>query len=206
MGSGKSETLKLLAKQNFPVAKADDISRSLLLKAPRAKELRAWVSARDGLKGRDRRAALLSDPQKLQKAENILHPLARERFEAFAAEKTAEGERLVFYEIPPIQSLVAPACDNKKTDDFAERTKGALFGGRFDSVILIVRPQEAARQSLLQKGFREKDIQARLKRQAPLSFLEKRADFVLRNTGDLSALSKKLNAVLQTGFGVESEK
>ena len=264
MGSGKSEVLKLLEKQNFAVAEADGIVRSIVLKILQEEEqkdpnlkadlLTGWMEVkglkelqkysrrretakhlkRGGSTNGDGREALFRAARKLQKIENLLHPLVKESFESFAAEKQAAGEPFLFYEIPPLRSLLeapqdrgggGPAgfasgqADRLKNDEerkkiltrvkalFKERDrnkrkrreeKAPLFGERFDSVILIVRPQEAARQSLLQKGFQETDIQARLENQAPQEFLEERADFILRNTGDLKTLSKGLNGILQS--------
>ena len=276
MGSGKSEVLKLLEKQNFAVAQADGIVRSVVLKILQEEEqkdpnlkadlLTGWMEVKDlkelqqySRPGKhkkhskrgdstngDGKEALFRAARKLQRIEKLLHPLVQESFEGFAAEKEAAGEPFIFYEIPPLLSLVEPEEESaaegesasagksaaeeerapagkKQTDPlkndetrqkilasvkelFRERErrkrkqrgeKAALFGERFDSVILIVRPQEAARQSLLQKGFQESDIQARLENQAPEDFLEERADFILRNTGDLKSLSKGLNVILK---------
>lgn len=185
MGSGKSEVLRVLRKKGFCTIEADQLARSFLFpKSPCFNELRSLFknlvpSKKDGFCSKEiAREVFLTNPWKLKRLEDILHPLVQEKLSALLSEKQAQKEPFVFYEIPLLR-------------------KKSLLKNRFDFVVLIVRPRAKALKSLIKKGWSEEAVKARLEQQTQESVFEK-PDFILQNQGSLKTLFSQLEPVLKS--------
>lgn len=185
MGSGKSETLRLLQKKGYPVLQADQLVKSLLQPtSPCFKELKDLLpptvfTKKGGICIKKvAKEVFFKNPSTLKQLEGILHPLVREQLRDFVEQKKTEGESYVFYEIPLL-------------------SQKSLLKNRFDHLILLTRPKAAIIKSLVQKGWKIKDVQARLKRQENGKSIQKKADFVLQNKGNLKELSLQLERILK---------
>ena len=105
----------------------------------------------------------------------------KKKLSDFLVNKKIEGIDLVFYEIPLLPNQ-------------------SLFENRFDCIILLIRPKFAIIKTLIKKGWQEKDILERLKKQGNPRDLRKKANFILKNTGNLQDLSFQLESILKTPF------
>ena len=185
MGSGKSEVLGFLQRKGLCTLKADDLAKSFLhSNSPCFEELKVLFGV--GLlneKGGFNPKALAEEvfskkPWKLKKLEALLHPLVRKELMSFAAQKESEGERLIFYEIPLLSHR-------------------NLFEDRFDCIILLTRPTASILKTLTEKGWKEKTIRERLKRQKKDQLKELKADFILKNNSSLEELFLQMEAILK---------
>ena len=99
----------------------------------------------------------------------------------FVAQKEAEGESFVFYEIPLL----------------SHRT---FLEDRFDCIILLVRSTASIVKALVKKGWSEKTVQERLKRQEKEQSLREKADFILQNHGSPEELFLQLEDILRNSM------
>ena len=176
MGSGKSEVLGFLQKKGYCTLKADELAKSFLLPdSPCFKDLKAlfgveFLTAKEGFCPQSLgEEVFFKKPWKLKKLEALLHPLVRRKLMSFVAQKEGEGESFVFYEIPLLSHRIFPEH-------------------RFDCIILLVRSTASIVKALVKKGWNEKTVQERLKRQENEQSLREKADFILQNNDSLEEL------------------
>lgn len=182
MGSGKSEVLGFLKKKGYCTLKADELAKSFLhSNSPCFEDLKALFGTEFlNKKGEFNPKALAEEvffknPWKLKKLEALLHPLVQKELMNFIKQKESEGETLIFYEIPLL-------------------SKEALFKDRFDCIILLTRPTASILKTLAEKGWKEKTIRERLKRQKKDKL---KADFILKNNSSLKELFLQMEAILK---------
>ena len=177
IGSGKSSVSALLAERGAVIIDADAITREL--QQPGTEVFDAMVErfgtgilAADGSLDREAVADIVfSDADALADLGAIVHPaVGREIAQRMLAE--AQGDNVVVLDVPLLVE--------SGRDDMA-----AL-------VVVDVEPEVAVRRLVEQRGMREGDVRARMARQASREERLSRADFVIDNSGDRSALAEQV--------------
>ncbi len=182
IGSGKSTVSQLLAARGAVIIDADAITREL--QAPGA-PLLGEISARfgssvisaDGSLDRAALAAIVfTDSDALTDLNKIVHPaVAKEMDRRLAEQRTTDN--VVVLDIPLL----------------AENPRRGLSG-----IVVVDVPVEVAVERLVtQRGMSRDDAEARIAKQASREDRLKIADMVIDNSGDLSALERRVDEVWQ---------
>jgi dephospho-CoA kinase len=179
IGSGKSTVSALLAKKGAVVVDADAITKEL--QAPGTPVFTAMVErfgpgivAPDG--GLDRAGVadiVFNDPEALADLNAIVHPAVGAEIMARMA-ALGETESVVVLDVPLM----------------VESKRGYPVAGL---LVVDVDPEVAVGRLVEQRGMREADVRARMARQATRDERLARADFVIRNEGDLDALAEQVD-------------
>jgi len=186
---GKSTFVRMLGELGAETVSADGIVHDLLARDEGA--ISAVVGrfgegvllAEGGGAGVDRKklaARVFGDPAALADLEGILHPLVREEMDR---RSSVSGARLFVEEVP------------------------LLFEGggeeRFDRTVTVVAPTERRRAWASERGMDEARFRATEERQLPQEEKARRADFVVRNDGDLDRLQEQARGLFEglTGEG-----
>jgi dephospho-CoA kinase len=179
IGSGKSTVSALLAGKGAVIVDADAITREL--QQPGRPVFRSMVErfgptivAPDG--GLDRAAVadiVFNDPEALADLNAIVHPaVGAEIAERMAA--LAGTDAVVILDVPLL----------------VEAAKGYPVDGL---LVVDVDPEVAVRRLVEQRGMRERDVRARLARQARREDRLARADRVIHNDGSLDDLRAQVD-------------
>ena len=177
---GKSEVAHILKKHGVPVLESDAVVHDIYEDGSGAEILRNEFAA--AVKGKVVQRNVLSKtvlgaPQKLQRLEELIHPLVKARQAGFIAEQRKKGAGVVVLDIPLLFETGDPPA--------------------FDAVIVVSAPEERQRQwALSRKAMTEEKFRAILSRQMPDSEKRKRASHVIKNDGSLADLEKKTLNVL----------
>jgi dephospho-CoA kinase len=201
LGSGKSTVAGYLRELGAEVIEADALGRALMEpgQAVYAEIVRVFgpeVVGADGRLDRGRLADLAFKGGRLQDLNAIVHPAAIEAQRSWMEE--------VFRRNPAAVAVVESALIFEVERDARERGEAESVLGdwrqRFDRVVVVTAPDEvkiaryAARLSADGHG-REAaaaDACTRLAHQIPDAQKAARADYVLENTGDLTALHARV--------------
>lgn len=115
---------------------------------------------------------IFSDPEKRERLEALVHPYV---LHEIRKKVRASGKRVVVAEVP------------------------LLFEAGFDVVcdrtVVVTCASGVKRKRLLAKGFSLKEVRAREKAQMPEAVKAKKADFIIDNSGPLSAVRKAAEKV-----------
>lgn len=182
IGSGKSTVSALLARRGAAVIDADGITREL--QAPGQPVLAAIVErfspdvlATDGALDRQALADLVfSDPDALAALNAIVHPAVGAEI-ARRLEAGAGTDDVVILDVPLLVE-----------SDRNDRDLAAL-------VVVDVDPEIALDRLVRLRGMRADDARARMARQATRRQRLARADIVIDNSGDLTALERRIAEV-----------
>jgi len=169
IGAGKSTVAEMLGKLGARVLCADKMVHALLCEKPVIRRVVREFGARvlDGKKCIDRRelgAVAFASRKKIRALEKILHPaVIRATRCEIARLRKAPGEHVVVLDAP----LVIEAGLNRLCD-----------------VMVFVDAPKKARLARVAKerGWGEAELKRREKRQKPLDYKRKSADFLIRNT------------------------
>lgn len=182
IGSGKSTVSALLARRGAAVIDADAITREL--QAPGQPVLAAIVEhfgpdvlATDGALDREALAdVVFSDANALAALNAIVHPAVGAEIARRLAAGTGSDDVVI---------LDVPLLVESDRDD---HDLAAL-------VVVDVDPEIALDRLVRQRGMRADDARARMARQATRHERLARADIVIDNSGDLSALEQRIDEV-----------
>lgn len=204
LGSGKSTVAALLRERGAHVIEADEVGRALMEPGQAVYNAivhrfgRAVVRA-DNRLDRPRLAQIAFGQGRLDELNAIIHPAV------IAAQQQWMEE--IFARDPKAVAVVESALIFEVERDARARgeSAGVLadWRNRFDRIIVLTAPDElkiaryvartctdpAARPAA------EADARTRLARQIPDAEKAARADFVIENSGDLSSLMKRVDAV-----------
>lgn len=183
LASGKSTVAALLRKKGYSVLDADQVAREVLVKgSPGLKKVGEVFGEEligsDGELNRKKMAEVVfSSLVQLQKLEAIVHPLVQENIKKTRTQLKEKGENVAFYDVPLL---------------FEKKMES-----QFDAIVLVTTSQDLQISRMKSRNqWSDEEIQSRLKSQWPLSEKEKRANYVIRNHGNLVELEKELNQVL----------
>lgn len=175
MGCGKTAAANLFVEAGYRSIDADAIVHDLLAHDRKVREAVADRFGPETLdaEGRvDRRklgAIVFADSEALEWLEQLLHPLAGERWRGEIA-RGGEGRWVV----------QIPLLFEKRLEQF------------FDFTVCVGTSADTQRQRLLQRGLTDHEISRRLARQLPLEEKTARADFFLLNDGSLEFLREQV--------------
>jgi dephospho-CoA kinase len=204
LGSGKSTVAARLGALGAEVIEADELGRTLMEPGQKvydeiARVFGPPVVAADGRLDRRKLAEIAFRGGRLDELNAIVHPAV------IAAQREWMDE--VFARDPAAVAVVESALVFEVERDaraLGERESVlADWRRRFDRVVLVTAPEElkiaryVAKVSPQAEGraAAEVDARARLARQIPDQEKLPRADFVIENSGDLSALQAQVDAV-----------
>jgi dephospho-CoA kinase len=188
IGSGKSLVLRLLQEEGVPVLQSDRVGHSLL----REKKFSRLLSKSFGKELLDSRgfidrkklaAAVFQDARKRKTLNRLMHPAIRATILRWVRRESLRkpGPKLVVVEVP------------------------LLFEGgfhrKFDGVLSVSSPRILRRQRLLKRGWNPAEILAREGAQWPQERKDRKADWVILNSGNQKELKYRVCEWLQqVGF------
>jgi dephospho-CoA kinase len=183
IGSGKSQVAAAFARHGARIIAGDQLAHAAL----RDPDVRARVAARwgqellgdDGEIDRRRLAAIVfADPVELKALEAITHPWIRQRIRA-----EVEAAR----QDPQVPLIVLDAAIMLE----------AGWNDVCDRLIFIDAPRAVRLERLArQRGWTEKEVDARERAQLPLTAKVVRADHVLENSASLEHLNRQVDDLL----------
>lgn len=180
IGMGKSTTAKFFKQKGIPVYDADETVHQLYQDESVIKRITAIFD--DCLTDNHIDRAKISqqivqEPAKLVSLEKIIHPLVREKENAFVATHRKNGDKLVVLDIPLLFET------------------GGLQ--RVDKIAVVSAPLEIQRQRVLQRdGWTEEKFQAVLTRQIPDSEKRMRADFIIDTSKGLEYAENEVDNII----------
>ena len=175
-GSGKSEAARFFQEAGALVVQADQLAHEALLDPQVRKtvteEFGQSILGPGGEIERPRLGAIVfGKPDRLAKLNSILHPEVRKRFERL--ERNARKDEVIVYEIP---LLFETGMEE-----------------RFHYIIVVSAPEkERLARVQSRSSWTEEEFHARDTAQMPLTEKEKKADLVIINDTDRSALKEKI--------------
>ena len=185
IASGKSTAAQYLQELGFPVVDADQIAREVLAKGGSGLKAVVKQFGRELLDSNgelDRRALgriVFAQPEKLRELEAIVHPFVREKMREEKTRFEQAQFPAAFYDVPLL-------FEKGLQDDF-------------DFVVVVTSPEPLQTQRLKSRNsLGDQEIADRLSRQIPLAEKEKRADFVIQNTGTLADLKRQVLEMLSS--------
>ncbi len=175
-GAGKSVVCKRLGDwKGITVIDCDRVARDVVRRGERclldlAVEFSSAIIDKDGELNRRRLAGIVfRDRKKLRKMEGIMYPYILDRIKEEAAARQAAGDRAVFLDAPTLYQSGADALCEK--------------------VAVVLAPAADRLARIMERdALPEEEARARMANQPGDEFFEKRADYVIRNTGETSAL------------------
>ena len=185
IGMGKSTTAKFFKQKGIPVYDADETVHQLYQDESVIKRITAIFD--DCLTDNHIDRAKISrqivqDPAKLVSLEKIIHPLVREKENAFVATHRKNGDKLVVLDIPLLFET------------------GGLE--RVDKIAVVSAPMEIQRQRVLQRdGWTEEKFQAVLARQISDSEKRMRADFIIDTSKGLEYAENEVDNIISHLMG-----
>lgn len=178
IATGKSEVARRLRENGIAVFDADAAVHDIYAEPVSAAKI-AQVFPTVLVAGRIDRgllsAHLAKSPQDLRKLEAIVHPLVRERRQAFL--KSHAGQDFVVLDIPLL------------FETGAEKEMDAV-------VVVTTTPAEQRRRALARPGMTVEKLELILSRQMPMVEKLAHADFVIENTGTLDDLRRMVDELI----------
>ena len=182
IGSGKSSVSKIIESFGFPVIKADDLAKELMLKDESVKKKIIKTFGKEsftekGINTKYLAENVFNSKDKVDKINSIMHPPTIKRIEEIS-KRLFEKHNLVFVE----SALVYEAKIQKL----------------FDYVILIYAEEEIRIARKLEKnGMNRADIEKRMSFQIPDEKKTNRAHFVIDNNTTLAELESRTKFVIE---------
>jgi dephospho-CoA kinase len=204
LGSGKSTVAARLRELGAEVIEADELGRTLMQPGQAVFDeiVRVFgevVVNSDGLLNRAKLADLSFAGGRLEELNAIVHPavIAAQRIwmdEVFARDASA----VAVVESALIFEVERDACARGESEGVL-----ADWRRRFDRVVVVIAPDETKIERYADKvspskesrAAAEADARSRLARQIPDAEKISRADYVIENSGDLSALLAQVDAL-----------
>lgn len=180
IGSGKSTVSKILQSLGATVVSADNLAAVAVKKGSPGlhavvKQFGPDILQANGELNRRRLGSIVfNDKEKKSLLESIIHPevrlLAASEFEQARKSKAP----LIVYDCPLL-------------------VEAGLIDEGFSKVVLVTAPEaDCIRRVMERDGLSEKEIQARVKAQMPVSEKERFADILIENSGSLEELTDKV--------------
>ena len=173
-GSGKSTVIQILKEIGYSVIDGDKLVHQIL-KRPHIKER---LALQFGAILRDKLAKIVfQDKKKRKELEELIHPLVIEEIEKKIDGLRKEKKNLIVVEAP----LLFEAGVEEK----------------FDKIMVVSCSERRILERLRKKGISEEEAKKRIKSQLSLKEKEKRADFVIDNSGTLQRTKSQILSICQ---------
>lgn len=180
IGMGKTTTAKLFAEEGVPVLDSDEVVHALYRgEAVPLIEAAFPGTTISGAVDRQRLAEVLREnPANFSRLETIVHPLVRQRQEAFLAKARKEARQLALLDIPLL------------FETGAEK--------RVDKIVVVSCAPDIQRQRVLSRpGMTQEKFEMILARQMPDAEKRQRADFVIDSGNGVEAARDQVRGILQ---------
>lgn len=184
IASGKSTADDFFKKKNIPIIDSDLIAHQIM-KVGQA-GYQAVVDYFGSKILNDNQAInrhklgeiVFNDKAKLKKLNSLTHPLVHQEIKRQMEQYRLNQEKLVVIDVPLLfESGFESLCD------------GVL--------VISISPELQLKRLMKRNNFTEKEALVRINNQMPLSEKEKRATYVVANTGTINDLEKRLSDLLQ---------
>lgn len=182
IGSGKSIVSEFVSKMGFPVIKADEVAKEIMIKDAEVKEKIVENFGKSAYKGKGLNKKYLietifSDEEKLSLINSIVHPPTIKHIKD-SMYALLDNTQFVFVEAPLLYE--------------------AKMQHIFDYVILVTADEEIRIKRVMERdGVTEEEVKARMKGQWQDSAKMDKADFMLRNEGSIEEFHKNIEFILQ---------
>lgn len=180
IGMGKTTTAKLFAEEGVPVLDSDEVVHALYRgEAVPLIEAAFPGTTISGAVDRQRLAEVLREnPANFSRLEAIVHPLVRQRQEAFLVEASKEARQFALLDIPLL------------FETGAEK--------RVDKIVVVSCAPDIQRQRVLSRpGMTQEKFEMILVRQMPDAEKRQRADFVIDSGNGVEAARDQVREILQ---------
>ena len=181
IASGKSTADEFFKKKKIPIIDSDLIAHKIMEIGHKAVVDYFGTDILNDDQTINRRklgGIVFNDKAKLKKLNELTHPLVHQEIKQQMARYRANQEKLVVIDVP------------------------LLFESGFESLcngvlVISITPELQIERLMKRNDFTKKEAIARINNQMPLSEKEKRATYVVANTGTIDDLEKKLSDLLQ---------
>lgn len=188
IGAGKSTVANMFQESGIPVVLADDVGREVASKGSDglAEIVRSFgPDVLDGNGELDRRklgTLIFNDPDRRRELEGILHPRVRDQSRELFSQLEQAGNQIVVYESALLY----------ETQRHTEMRGVILVTASEEQRIARVRSRD---------GSEEEAVRQRIK--AQMDDEEKRglADYIIENNGDLQALRREVDSLIEQLLG-----
>ncbi len=180
IGMGKTTTAKLFAAEGIPVLDSDAVVHHLYSAdaVPMIEAAFPGTTISGTVDRLELGNILRENPANFRKLEAIVHPLVRERQEAFLRKAREENQNFAVLDIPLLFE-----------------TGGET---RVDKVVVVSCAQEIQRQRVLSRpGMTEEKLELILARQMPDAEKCRRADFIIDSGNGVEAARDQVREILQ---------
>ena len=183
IASGKSTVASMLKKKGYPVVDADEIARLVVEPGSEVmQEIEAQFGSSmirsDGSLNREKMGELVFGNEEARKKLNgIIHPAIRKEMHRQKDEWLDKGANTVILDIPLL---------------FESKLQSHV-----DKILVISVTPEIQKSRLMERNsLSEKEAEARIQSQLPITEKEQGADAVVHNNGSLEETEKQLDEVL----------
>ncbi len=184
IASGKSTADEFFKKKKIPIIDSDLIAHKIMEIGQNGYKAVVDYFGTDILNDdqtinrRKLGGIVFNDKAKLKKLNELTHPLVHQEIKQQMARYRANQEKLVVIDVP------------------------LLFESGFESLcngvlVISITPELQIERLMKRNAFTKKEAIARINNKMPLSEKEKRATYVVANTGTIDDLEKKLSDLLQ---------
>jgi dephospho-CoA kinase len=178
-GSGKTTVSKILKKMGFKVISCDEIVHKLLNRKDIIKKFKkifgTEVVKNNKINRKKAREIIFKNSKKKEKIEKILHPEVFKKIKKEILDiKNKKG--IIFIEIPLLFE-----------------TKSEYL---FDKIMVVSAPKKEIKERLRNR-YSEEEIKNIWKSQIPLSYKEKKADYIIDNSGSILETEKKIKKIIE---------
>ncbi|CUW92419.1 Dephospho-CoA kinase [Agrobacterium fabacearum S56] len=180
IGMGKTTTAKLFAAEGIPVLDSDAVVHDLYSAeaVPMIEAAFPGTTISGTVDRLELGNILRENPANFRKLEAIVHPLVRERQEAFLRKAREENQNFAVLDIPLLFETGAET--------------------RVDKVVVVSCAPEIQRQRVLSRpGMTEEKFEMILARQMPDAEKRRRADFIIDSGNGVEAAWDQVREILQ---------
>jgi len=180
IGMGKTTTAKLFAAEGIPVLDSDAVVHDLYSAeaVPMIEATFPGTTISGTVDRLELGNILRENPANFSKLEAIVHPLVRERQEAFLRKAREENQNFAVLDIPLLFETGAET--------------------RVDKVVVVSCAPEIQRQRVLSRpGMTEEKFEMILARQMPDAEKRRRADFIIDSGNGVEAARDQVREILQ---------
>ncbi len=180
IGMGKTTTAKLFAAEGIPVLDSDAVVHDLYSAdaVPMIEAAFPGTTISGKVDRLELGNILRENPANFRKLEAIVHPLVRERQEAFLRKAREENKNFAVLDIPLLFETGAET--------------------RVDKVVVVSCAPEIQRQRVLSRpGMTEEKFEMILARQMPDAEKRRRADFIIDSGNGVEAAQDQVREILQ---------